>query len=56
VIQCFADETTIDLFRDRNTRASRRIPREVWRAAQRKLKILDVAARLDGPAGIGWSD
>jgi proteic killer suppression protein len=54
VIQSFSDETTADLFRDRNTRSARRIPREIWRVAQRKLKALDVAARLDDltiPAG-----
>jgi proteic killer suppression protein len=54
VIQSFADETTADLFRERNTRAARRIPREIWRVAQRKLKALDVAARLEDlviPAG-----
>jgi proteic killer suppression protein len=54
VIQSFADETTADLFRERNTRAARRIPRDLWRAAQRKLRALDVAARLDDlavPAG-----
>jgi proteic killer suppression protein len=54
VIQSFADETTADLFRERNTRAARRIPQEIWRVAQRKLKALDVAARLDDlkiPAG-----
>jgi proteic killer suppression protein len=36
VIQSFADETTADLFRERNTRPVRR-----------KLKMLDVAARLE---------
>ena len=54
MIQSFGDETTVDLFRERNTRAARRIPRELWRAAQRKLKALDVAARLEDltiPAG-----
>jgi proteic killer suppression protein len=54
LIQSFADETTADLFRERNTRSARRIPREIWRIAQRKLKALDVAARLDDltiPAG-----
>ena len=54
MIRTFADETTADLFRERNTRAARRIPRELWRVAQRKLKVLDVAARLDDlmiPAG-----
>ncbi len=54
MIQSFADETTVDLFRERNTRAARRVPVDVWRAVQRKLKALDVAARLDDlriPAG-----
>ena len=47
MIQSFADETSADLFRERNTRAARRIPRPIWRVVQRKLKALDVAARLD---------
>jgi proteic killer suppression protein len=54
VIKSFADDTTSDLFRERNTRAARRIPRVIWRVAQRKLKVLDVAARLEDltiPAG-----
>jgi toxin HigB-1 len=54
VIQSFSDETTADLFRERNTRAARRIPRDLWRVVQRKLKLLDAAARLDDlatPAG-----
>ena len=54
MIQSFADETTADLFRQRNTRTARRIPRELWRGVQRKLKLLDAANRLDDlavPAG-----
>lgn len=54
MIQAFADDTTVDLFRERNTRRARRIPREIWRVVQRKLKALDVAARLEDlriPAG-----
>lgn len=54
MIRSFADETAVDLFRERNTRHARRLPRELWRAAQRKLKALDVATRLDdlrAPAG-----
>lgn len=54
MIQSFADDITADLFRERNTRAARRMPREIWRGAQRKLKLLDVAGRLDDlriPAG-----
>ena len=54
MIQSFSDETAADLFRERNTRAARRVPRELWRIVQRKLKLLDGAARLDDlaiPAG-----
>jgi proteic killer suppression protein len=47
VIQSFADDTTSDLFRDRNTRDARQIPRDLWRVVQRKLKVLDAAARLE---------
>ena len=56
MIQSFSDETSADLFRERNTRAVRRIPRGIWRVARRKLKALDVAARLEDltiPAGNG---
>ncbi len=54
MIQSFADETSADLFRERNTRAARRVPSDIWRIVQRKLKALDVAARLEDlriPAG-----
>jgi toxin HigB-1 len=47
VIQSFADETTADLFRERNTRSARVVPRSLWPVVARKLKMLDVAARLD---------
>jgi toxin HigB-1 len=47
VIQSFADETTADLFRERNTRATRQVPRALWRVVQRKLKMLDVSARAE---------
>jgi toxin HigB-1 len=46
VIQSFANEATADLFRERSTRAARRVPADIWRVAQRKLKALDVAALL----------
>jgi toxin HigB-1 len=54
VIRSFRGETTADLFRERNTRSARRIRRDLWRAAQRKLKLLDAAATLEDlaiPAG-----
>ena len=46
MIQSFADETVADLFRERNTRAARRIPRDLWRGVQRKLRLIDAAGRL----------
>jgi toxin HigB-1 len=46
MIQSFADQTTADIFRERHTKAARQIPKDVWRSAQRKLKMLDVAAQL----------
>lgn len=54
MIHSFRDETAADLFRERSTRSARRIPRDLWRGAQRKLKLLDAAARLEDlviPAG-----
>jgi len=42
------------LIRDRNTQAARPIPRALWRVVQRKLRLIDAAARLDDlmvPAG-----
>lgn len=39
--------TTADLFRGRHTKAARRIPKDLWRIVQRKLKMLDVAVRID---------
>lgn len=47
MIQSFRDDTTADLFRERSTAAARRIPHALWRVAQRKLKLLDAAARLN---------
>jgi hypothetical protein len=47
VIRSFRDETSADLFRDRNARAARRIPRDLWRVVQRKLKLLDASGRVD---------
>jgi proteic killer suppression protein len=47
VIQSFADDTTADLFRERNTRCARNVPGALWPVVRRKLKMLDVAARLE---------
>jgi toxin HigB-1 len=50
LIQSFRDHTAADLFRERNTSSARRIPRELWSVVKRKLKLLDVAARLEDPS------
>jgi toxin HigB-1 len=46
VIQSFVDETTADLFRERNTRPARAVPANLWPIVRRKLKMLDVASNL----------
>lgn len=46
MIQSFADETTADLFVERQSRAARRIPTNLWHVVRRKLKFVDVAQRL----------
>jgi proteic killer suppression protein len=50
MIQSFADKTTADIFQDRNSREARRVPAALWRLVQRKLKMLDVAARREDMA------
>ena len=37
MIQSFANEATADIFRERNTKAARQIPKDLWRIVQRKL-------------------
>jgi len=46
MIQSFADQATADLFRERSTKASRRVPKALWPVVRRKLKMLDAAQRL----------
>ena len=47
VIRTLADDTTRDIWNGVNSKAARRIPTTAWRAAQRKLKQLDLVATLD---------
>ena len=47
VIRSFADDTTRDVFSNANSKAARRIPNTAWRAAQRKLKQIDLVTELD---------
>jgi toxin HigB-1 len=46
VIATFADAGTEDIFNGRNTKAARRIPKDLWRIAARKLSTLDYATDL----------
>jgi proteic killer suppression protein len=47
VIQSFADAATEDIFQGRNTPgARRRLPRELWGLARRKLTVIDGARDL----------
>jgi proteic killer suppression protein len=46
VIASFADATTEDIFNGRNTKAARRVPKDLWGIATRKLSALDYAKTL----------
>jgi len=46
VIASFADACTEDIFNGKNTKAARRIPKELWKIAARKLSALDYAKEL----------
>jgi toxin HigB-1 len=46
VIATFADAGTEDIFNGRNTKAARRLPKDLWRIAARKLSTLDYATDL----------
>jgi proteic killer suppression protein len=50
MIQSFADETTADILQGLNTKAARRIPKELWRSIRRKLAVIDAATK---PTDIG---
>jgi toxin HigB-1 len=47
VIRTFADETTRDIWNGVNSKAARRIPRELWPNVRRKLDQIDAVTRLD---------
>ena len=46
MIASFADAATEDIFNGKNTKAARKIPRELWQIAVRKLSALDYAKEL----------
>jgi proteic killer suppression protein len=46
VIGSFADAATEGIFNGRNTKAARRVPKNPWKIAARKLSVLDYASNL----------
>jgi proteic killer suppression protein len=46
VIRSLGDDTTRDIWNGVNSRAARRIPRELWPAVRRKLDQIDAVIRL----------
>lgn len=47
MIRLLADDTTRDIWNGVNSKAARRIPRELWPAVRRKLDQVDAVTRLD---------
>ena len=52
MIQSFSDKATEDIFDGVNSRASRKIPRSIWKVAQRKLAHVNSAMSLKDLAAI----
>lgn len=52
VIQSFAEATTADLWAEQNSKAARRVPRDLWPVVLRQLTMLDSAQRLDDLAAV----
>jgi toxin HigB-1 len=47
VIRSLADDTTRDIWNGVNSKAARRIPRELWPNMRRKLDQIDAVTRLE---------
>jgi proteic killer suppression protein len=47
MIRTLADDTTRDIWNGVNTRAARRIPRDLWPIVRRKLDQIDAVTRLE---------
>lgn len=47
VIVSFGDQTTEDIFNGLETKAARRLPKELWGRIQLKLDLLNACTRLD---------
>jgi proteic killer suppression protein len=47
VIRTLADDATRDIWNGVNTKAARRIPRELWPIVRRKMDQIDAVTRLE---------
>ena len=47
MIRALADDTTRDIWHGLNTKAARRVPRDLWPIVRRKLDQIDAVTRLD---------
>jgi toxin HigB-1 len=47
MIRSLADDTTSDIWNGVNSKAARRIPRDLWPAVRRKLDQIDAVTRLE---------
>ena len=47
MIRTLADDTTRDIWNGVNSKAARRIPRDLWSIVQRKLDQIDSVTKLD---------
>ena len=47
MIRTLADDTTRDIWNGVNSKAARRVPRELWPVVRRKLDQVDAVTRLD---------
>jgi proteic killer suppression protein len=47
VIRALADDTTRDIWNGVNTKAARRIPRDLWPIVRRKLDQIDAVMKLE---------
>jgi proteic killer suppression protein len=53
VIVSFADAATEDIFNGTSTKAARRVPKDLWKTAARKLSALDYATDLGDLSSTG---
>jgi proteic killer suppression protein len=47
VVRTFADDATQDIWNGINSKAARRIPRELWPIVRRKLDQIDAVTKLE---------